>query len=42
MQARLSINLQKIIIEPDFPYLADETAEPCPDMNLKVADLTVS
>ena len=41
MQARLSINLQKIIIEPDFPYLADETTEPRPDMSIKIAALTV-
>ena len=29
-------------IEPDFPCLADETAEPRPDMNIKVAAFTVS
>ena len=29
-------------IEPDFPCLADEKAEPCPDMNIKVAAFTVS
>ena len=28
--------------KPDFPYLADEIAEPRPDMNMKVAVLTVS
>ena len=26
----------------DFPYLADEIAEPHPDMNIKVAAFTVS
>ena len=34
--------LYQIIIEPDFPYLADEIAEPRPDMNIKVAAFTVS
>ena len=29
-------------IEPDFPCLADEIAEPRPDMNIKVAAFTVS
>ena len=29
-------------MKPDFPYLADEIAEPCPDMNIKVAAFTVS
>ena len=29
-------------IEPDFFSLADETAEPRPDMNIKVAAFTVS
>ena len=35
---------QKLIysIKPDFPSLADEIAEPHPDMNIKVAALTVS
>ena len=28
--------------EPDFPCLADEIAEPRPDMNIKVAAFTVS
>ena len=28
--------------KPDFPSLADEIAEPCPDMNIKVAAFTVS
>ena len=32
----------KLQIEPDFPCLADEIAEPCPDMNIKVAAFTVS
>ena len=29
-------------IEPDFPCLADEIAEPRPDMNIKVAAFTIS
>ena len=29
-------------MKPDFPYLADELAEPRPDMNIKVAAFTVS
>ena len=29
------------LIEPDFPFLADEIAEPGPDMNIKVAAFTV-
>ena len=29
-------------IKPDFPSLADEIAEPRPDMNFKVAAFTVS
>ena len=32
----------QIIIKPDFPSLADEIAEPRPDMNIKVAAFTVS
>ena len=32
----------KHIINPDFPYLSDEIAEPRPDMNIKVAAFTVS
>ena len=32
----------KIIIKPDFPSIADEIAEPRPDMNIKVAAFTVS
>ena len=34
--------LHQIIIEPDFPYLADEIAKPRPDMNIKTAAFTVS
>ena len=30
------------IIQPDFPSLADEIAEPHLDMNIKVAAFTVS
>ena len=30
------------LIKPDFPCLADEIAEPRPDMNIKVAAFTVS
>ena len=29
----------KLLIKPDFPSLADEIAEPRPDMNIKVAAL---
>ena len=29
-------------IKPDFPSLADEIAEPRPDMNIKVTAFTVS
>ena len=32
----------KLYIEPDFPSLVDEKAEPHPDMNIKVAAFTVS
>ena len=35
-------NLYQIIIKPEFPSLADEIAEPHPDMNIKVAAFTVS
>ena len=31
-----------LLIKPDFPSLADEIAEPHPDMNIKVAAFTVS
>ena len=34
--------LYQIINKPDFPSLADEIAEPHPDMNIKVAAFTVS
>ena len=36
------LTLYQIINETDFPYLADEIAEPRPDMNIKVAAFTVS
>ena len=47
MHARLRgskslLTLYRIIIKPDFPSLADEIAEPHPDMNIKVAAFTVS
>ena len=29
-------------MKPDFPHIADELAEPRPDMNIKVAAFTVS
>ena len=32
----------KLLIEPDSPCLADEIAEPRPDMNIKVAAFTVN
>ena len=32
----------KLYIEPDFPSLADEIAEPRPDMDIKVTTFTVS
>ena len=32
----------KLKIKPDFPSLADEIAEPRPDMNIKVAAFTVN
>ena len=38
----LFIPHQIIKKEPDFPCLADEIAEPRPDMNIKVAAFTVS
>ena len=31
-----------ILIEPDLPCLADDKAEPRPDMNIKVTAITVS
>ena len=36
------LTLHQIINKPDFPSLADEIAELCPDMNIKVAAFTVS
>ena len=47
MHARLRdskslLTLYQIINKPDFPSLADEIAEPRPDMNIKVAAFTVS
>ena len=39
---RLLTLYQLILIEPDFPTLADEIAEPRPNMNIKVATFTVS
>ena len=47
MHARLRgskslFTLYQIINQPDFPSLADELAEPHPDMNIKVAAFTVS
>ena len=32
----------KLEIKPDFPSLADEIAEPHPDINIKVAAFTVN
>ena len=47
MHARLRgskslITFIKLKLKPDFPSLADEIAEPHPDMNIKVAAFTVS
>ena len=47
MHARLRgskslLTLYQVINKPDFPSLADEIAEPRPDMNIKVAAFTVS
>ena len=47
MHARLRgskslLTLYQIINKPDFPSLADEIAEPHPDMNIKVAAFTGS
>ena len=36
------LTLYQIINKPDVPSLADEIAEPRPDMNIKVAAFTVS
>ena len=35
-------NFTKLLIEPDFPCLADEIAEPRPDMNIKATAFTES
>ena len=32
----------KLLMEPDFPSLADEIAKPRPDLNIKVTAFTVS
>ena len=32
----------KLLVKPDFSSLADEKAEPHPDMNIKVVAFTVS
>ena len=32
----------KLLIKPNFPSLADEIAEPHPDMNIKVTAFSVS
>ena len=42
MFARTTYLLFAKKIEPDFPFWADELAEPHPDMNIKVAAFTVS
>ena len=47
MHARLRgsksvLTLYQIMKKPVFPSLADEIAEPHPDMNIKVAAFTVS
>ena len=47
MHARLRgprslLTFYQIINKPDFPSLADEIAEPRPDMNIKVAAFTLS
>ena len=39
---QLFLFFTKLKMEPDFPCLADEIAEPYPDMNIKVAAFTVS
>ena len=36
------LTLYQVINKPDFPSLADEIAEPRPDMNIKFAAFTVS
>ena len=35
-------NILLILIEPDFPFLADEIAKPRPDINIKVTACTES
>ena len=47
MHARLRgskslLTLYQIINKPDYPSLADEIAQPHPDINVKVAAFTVS
>ena len=42
MHARLCGPNNLLILEPDFPCLADEIAEPRPDMNIKAAAFTDS
>ena len=42
VRVRGSKSLQVNSIKPDFPSLADEIAEPHPDMHIKVAAFTVS
>ena len=44
LNARTFARLKKLInsLNPDFPSLPDEIAEPNPDMNIKVAAFTVS
>ena len=37
-----SFIIHQIIIEPDFPCLADEIAESRPEINFKVAAFTIS
>ena len=39
--SKSSLTLHKIINKPDFPPSADDIADPCPDMNNKVAAFTV-
>ena len=39
---KANLPLYQIINKPDVPSLADEIAEPHPDMNIKVAAFTVS
>ena len=36
------VEVYQLYIKPDFPSLADDLAEPRPDMNIKVAAFTVS